>query len=86
MLEDYSRYILAWKLTPTMAANDVQETLEKALAKAKLDRVRGRDRPRCSRTTARATFPASSAASWRRSTWSIPAGRPTTRKPQVLLG
>jgi putative transposase len=27
ILDDYSRYILAWKLTPTMSAIDVQETL-----------------------------------------------------------
>jgi transposase InsO family protein len=46
VLDDFSRYILAWKLTPTMAATDVQETLEQALAKAKLDRVRVRHRPR----------------------------------------
>ncbi len=46
VLDDYSRYILAWKLTPTMAATDVQETLEQALAKTKLDRVRVRHRPR----------------------------------------
>ena len=32
VLDDYSRYILAWKLTPTMLATDVQETLELALA------------------------------------------------------
>jgi len=44
VLDDYSRYILAWTLTPTMAATDVQETLEQALAK--LDRVRVRHRPR----------------------------------------
>ena len=46
VLDDYSRYILAWKLTPAMAATDVQETLGKALAWAKLDRVRVRHRPR----------------------------------------
>jgi len=46
VLDDHSRYILAWKLTPTMSATDVQDTLEKALAKAKLDRVRVRHRPR----------------------------------------
>jgi transposase InsO family protein len=44
VLDDYSRYIPAWQLTPTMAATDVQETLELALARAKLDRVRVRDR------------------------------------------
>jgi transposase InsO family protein len=46
VLDDYSRYILAWKLTPTMAATDVQETLGIALTNAKLDRVRVRHRPR----------------------------------------
>ena len=34
VLDDYSRYILAWKLTPTMAAQDVQATLTAALAAA----------------------------------------------------
>ena len=42
VLDDYSRTILAWKLT---RATDVQETLELALARAKLDRVRVRHRP-----------------------------------------
>jgi len=46
VLDDFSRYILAWRLSPTIAATDVQETLEQALAKAKLDRVRVRHRPR----------------------------------------
>jgi putative transposase len=46
VLDDYSRYILAWKLTPTMATTDVQQTLEEALAESGLDRVRVRHRPR----------------------------------------
>jgi putative transposase len=47
VLDDYSRYILSWKLTPTMAASDVQVTLEAALAAAGLvTRVRVRHRPR----------------------------------------
>ena len=46
VLDDYSRYILARKLTPTMAATDVQETLELALARTRLDQVRVRHRPR----------------------------------------
>ena len=32
ILDDFSRYIIAWKLSPTMGANDVKETLDKALA------------------------------------------------------
>ena len=37
VLDDFSRYILAWKLTPTMNASDVQDTLLLALAKTGLD-------------------------------------------------
>ncbi len=46
VLDDYSRYILAWKLTPTMSALDVQETLQIALDKTRLDHVQVRHRPR----------------------------------------
>ena len=31
VLDDYSRYIIAWKLFQTMAASDVEETLDLAL-------------------------------------------------------
>jgi len=40
VLDDYSRYILAWKLCKTMGASDVEDTLEIAQAKAELDHVR----------------------------------------------
>ena len=46
VLDDYSRYILAWKLSRTMAARDVQDTLEIALARTDMDRVKVRHRPR----------------------------------------
>ena len=46
VLDDYSRYILAWKVCKTMGASDVQDTLEIALAKTDLDRVKVRHRPR----------------------------------------
>jgi len=46
VLDDFSRYILAWKLTPTMGTTDVQDTLELALAKAGLNKVRVQHRPR----------------------------------------
>lgn len=46
VLDDFSRYILAWKLSPTMAATDVEETLEMALEKTGLDEVCVRHRPR----------------------------------------
>ncbi len=46
VLDDYSRYILAWKLCKTMGASDVQDTLEITRAKAELDHVRVRHHPR----------------------------------------
>lgn len=46
VLDDYSRYILSWKLTTTMNAQDVQDTLEIALQKADIEKVKVRHRPR----------------------------------------
>ena len=40
VLDDYSRYILAWTLTTTMQATDVMATLDLARAKAGVDQVR----------------------------------------------
>ena len=46
ILDDFSRYIVAWKLCSTMKAGDVTDTLEMALAAAGLDRGDDRHRPR----------------------------------------
>jgi transposase InsO family protein len=46
VLDDYSRYIIAWKLAPTMAANDVEENLEMALENTGLQKAKVRHRPR----------------------------------------
>ena len=46
VLDDYSRYILSWKLTPTMNAGDVQETLQAALDATGLDHILVEHRPR----------------------------------------
>ncbi len=45
VLDDYSRYIIAWKLSPTMGAGDVKETLDQALAVTGVDQVRVKHRP-----------------------------------------
>lgn len=54
VLDDHFRYGLAWKLAATMAATEVRETLEKALAQAKLDRVRSGMSRGCFRTSGHA--------------------------------
>ena len=46
MLDDFSRYIVAWKLCATMQASDVTQTLERALAASGLDQVSVVHRPR----------------------------------------
>jgi putative transposase len=46
VLDDFSRYILAWKLCTTMTATDVSDTLTMALRSSGLERVRVRHRPR----------------------------------------
>ena len=46
MLDDFSRYILAWKLRTTMAATDVTDTLQVALQVSGLDQVKVLHRPR----------------------------------------
>ena len=46
VLDDFSRYIVSWKLCATMSAADVTETLELALQAAGLDDVAIKKRPR----------------------------------------
>ena len=46
VLDDFSRYIVAWKLCATMCADDVTATLDLALSAAGLDHVTVVHRPR----------------------------------------
>ena len=46
VLDDFSRYIIAWKLSPTMGTSDVTETLDQTLAITGVDRVKVKHRPR----------------------------------------
>jgi len=46
ILDDFSRYIIAWKLCTTMTAGDVNSTLEKALVTAGCSQVCVRHKPR----------------------------------------
>ena len=46
VLDDYSRYIIDWKLFTGMAATDVTELLERAIAKTGVEHVEVRHRPR----------------------------------------
>jgi transposase InsO family protein/transposase-like protein len=46
ILDDYSRYIVSWKLAKSMEANDVKETLDLAIEKTGIEKVKIRHRPR----------------------------------------
>ncbi len=46
VLDDYSRYIIAWKLCGTMRAEDVTDTLDMALAASGCDQAQVHHRPR----------------------------------------
>ncbi len=46
ILDDHSRYVIAWRLRTTMKAADVTATLEDALVASGCDRARGAHRPR----------------------------------------
>ena len=46
ILDDYSRYIIAWKLCTTMKAEDVTDTLELALQASGCDQATVRHKPR----------------------------------------
>src|SRR5262245_3444527 len=46
VLDDFSRYILAWKLCTTMSATDVSDTLQVALRGSGLNQVKVLHRPR----------------------------------------
>ena len=47
-LNDFSRYVVAWKLRTTMAAGDVTDTLEMALTASGCDQIRVRHRQQAS--------------------------------------
>jgi transposase InsO family protein len=46
VLDDFSRYVIAWKLCTTMAARDVTDTLERALEASGCGTARVQHRPR----------------------------------------
>ena len=46
VLDDYSRFIVAWRLCTTMSASDVSDTLDDALAFTGLNQVKVQHRPR----------------------------------------
>ena len=46
ILDDFSRYIIAWKLTTSMTASDVKDTLDEAIKNTGVNPIQVRRRPR----------------------------------------
>ena len=46
VLDDYSRYIISWKLSDTMTTEDVKDTLDIAIEKTGIDKVKVKHKPR----------------------------------------
>jgi transposase InsO family protein len=46
VLDDFSRFILSWRLCTTMSASDVSDTLDDALCFAELDQIKVKHKPR----------------------------------------
>ena len=46
VLDDFSRYIISWKLTATMTTDDVKDTLDMAIEKTGVDKIKVKHRPR----------------------------------------
>lgn len=46
VLDDFSRFIIAWRLCTTMSARDVSDTLDDALRFTRLDQVKVKHKPR----------------------------------------
>jgi putative transposase len=46
VLDDYSRYILSWRLATTMGSSDVEQTLDLAVSKTGVTQIKVTHRPR----------------------------------------
>ena len=79
VLDDFSRYIIAWKLCTTMKADDVTATLEMALDASGLETPRSSSGQGCCQTTAPPTSPTTWRNGWSATTWPTSAGLHTTR-------
>lgn len=85
ILDDFSRYVVAWKLCTTMTAGDVTDTLELALeASAVIGSPFGTN-PACCRTTVRVTFLANWLNGSTTKAWIMFEARHTIRKHRGKL-
>jgi transposase InsO family protein len=83
VLDDFSRFIVAWKLCATMKVQDVTATLDLALAASGLDQMTVVHRPGCCRIMAHRTSRLISRSGWISRKWSTSGAPLITHKPRV---
>lgn len=82
ILDDFSRYVIAWKLCTTMKAEDVTDTLQLALTASGCDEAHDTGLV-CCRTMARATSPANWLSGLRTGRWPMSAVPHTIHRPRA---
>jgi putative transposase len=84
ILDDYSRYIIAWKLCTTMKAEDVTDTLELALQASGCDSATVVAQAKAAQRQRLVLHRRRSGRLWLEAkAWSMSAARPTTRRPRA---
>jgi putative transposase len=83
ILDDYSRYIIAWKLCTTMRADDVTETSSWPCRHRAATGSRSSTSQGCSAITARPTSPATSPIGSSTRGWLTSAAHRTIRRPRA---
>ena len=83
VLDDFSRFIVAWKLCATMKAQDVTATLDLALTASGLDQMTWFTGHGCCRTTAGHMSRAILPIGWTNRTSSMSVKRPIIRRPRA---
>ena len=83
VLDDFSRFIVAWKLCATMKAQDVTATLDLALAASGLDQMTVVHRPRLLSDNGSSYVARILPIGWTSRTSSMSAARPIIRRPRA---
>ena len=80
VLDDFSRYIIAWKLCTTMKAQDVTDTLDIALTASGCDQARIIHKPRLLSDNGSSYVSSDWLSGWMHRTWGTFAALPTIRR------
>ena len=83
ILDDFSRYIIAWKLCTTMRTEDVTDTLELALKASGCDQAKGVHKPRLLSDNGSSYISGDLANGSMIRAWSMSVAHPTIPRPRA---